>query len=116
MDEDTPEHWKDEINSLQCALESANENGLLKDDAAAYQKIMGYITGALTDLNSNPPKVVEGREKFSWVAKNSTNTPTPKAHGGVSPIVMADPRSFTCLAYWFRCYPFGSCFNLPCLT
>ena len=65
ISEDTPEHWKEELNSLQCALESSNENGLLKDDPSTYGKIMKNVASALNDLSLNPPKVIDAREKFS---------------------------------------------------
>jgi hypothetical protein len=46
-------------------LKAPTRTGFKRDDFAAYRTIMGYITGALNDLNSDPPRVVEGREKFS---------------------------------------------------
>jgi len=59
------QYWKDQLDELQDALESANENGLLKDNAETYKKIMDKITGALTDLSGDAPKTTDARNKYS---------------------------------------------------
>ncbi len=72
LEEDTPEYWKSQLNCLESALETANENGLFTEDYDSYKKIMGIINAAITDLSATPPKVIEAREKFgsAWYALN----------------------------------------------
>lgn len=54
-----------QLDKLEEALEIANENGLLKSDAATYDKIINYVAEALRDLSNNPPNTIEARKKFS---------------------------------------------------
>lgn len=56
---------EDQLDKLQVALESANENGLLNNDPAKYQAILNHITDALTKLNQNPPDIIGARKEFS---------------------------------------------------
>jgi hypothetical protein len=72
QDDSEAEDWKDQFNKLQDALESANENGLLKDNSKAYSEMMNIIADALNDLSANPPKTIEARKKFglAWQELN----------------------------------------------
>ncbi len=57
-------YWKNQFQLLQDALESANENGLLKEDEPSYQAIMDNIIGGFEDLSQETPKEVDARKKF----------------------------------------------------
>ncbi len=58
-------YWKNTVSDLQTALEGANENGLLKNDAAKYKSIMDKIVSALNDLSATPPKTNDARSTYS---------------------------------------------------
>ena len=55
---------KRQLNLAEDCLEIANENGLLRNDSATYEKILNNISKARKNLNDNPPKIVEARKKF----------------------------------------------------
>jgi len=62
--EDDTAYWKNQFQLLQDALESANEDGLLKQDAGAYQAIMDKIAGGFADLSEKSPNTIEARRKY----------------------------------------------------
>jgi hypothetical protein len=61
---DDAAYWKNQFRLLQEALESANEDGLLKEDTDAYQAVMDKITGGFADLSQDPPDTIEARKKY----------------------------------------------------
>jgi hypothetical protein len=61
--------WKNQFRLLQNALESANEDGLLKDDTANYQAIMENILGGVADLSLPTPNTIEARKKYGLASQ-----------------------------------------------
>ena len=57
-------YWKNQFQLLRKALESANEDGLLRDEAGPYQSIMDKIAAGSADLSQQPPNTNEAQKKF----------------------------------------------------
>lgn len=62
--EDDIAYWKNQFQLLQDALESADENGLLRDEKDVYQAIMDNIAGGLVDLSQEEPNLDGARRKY----------------------------------------------------
>jgi len=56
---------KDNLDKLQGVLESADENGLFKNNSDTYKEIVNGITAALEELDQEKPRTIEAWKKFT---------------------------------------------------
>lgn len=58
------EYWRKQLDFLQTALVTANENGLFKEDPDTYNKILDYIINGFRSVSTNTPNVIDAIENF----------------------------------------------------